>query len=316
MLVLILTYLMWLLQHDRFFLFSDGQLHVHAWGLRYSASCGVCETPAAKRFGFDRISEAHRYFLSTLVQIKACYPLLRGRLHIMRKGLAFISICWEDYPLLWWEVSFFSLPSFYFCCDYLHQIWNVQWSGPVDLAHTQANPRRALTHVGGKNALFFDSAFHDWHLRLRGPFLSINFNPGARAVNTPLGVWMCSLTQHPTSTHRPPQRCGILCRAKSSHPKQLLAPPLSSHPKAGKGGKRESLPLTGIRLHTLLTQPRMTSRSCSAAPCVKGVSRTPLMQTVCPLATWVCSAPDIMAWQRIRLDRAVITQMDVDVRGG
>lgn len=140
------------------------------WDIQHPVQCS--ETSAAKWFGFDRISEAHQYFLSTIVQIKACYPLLRGRLHIMRKGLAFISICWEDYPLLWWEVSFFFLPLLLFLLRLflVHQIWNVPWLGPVDLAHTEANRRGALTHVGGKNALFFDSAFHDWHLRLRGLF--------------------------------------------------------------------------------------------------------------------------------------------------
>lgn len=63
------------------------------------------------------------------VQIKACYPLLRGRLHIMMKGLALsscerITHCCggrKSPPIFW----LFLCIRYKMCCD-----WGARWLGP------------------------------------------------------------------------------------------------------------------------------------------------------------------------------------------
>lgn len=81
------------------------------------------------------------------MQIKACYPLLRGRLHIMMKGLA-LSSCERITHCCSGRTFFFFTPPILDCFCASH-IKCAVMEEPVDLAHTEANPRGAFARVGG-----------------------------------------------------------------------------------------------------------------------------------------------------------------------
>lgn len=113
----------------------------------------VCTSPADKRFGFRKptsIFFQHFCCAQTIcsqrqrnVQIKACYPLLRGRLHIMTKGLAFISICERITHCCAGGSLFFSLLFLLLCISY--KICNDR----SQLTWPTLKKIRAFAHVGG-----------------------------------------------------------------------------------------------------------------------------------------------------------------------
>lgn len=171
--------------------FSDGRLHIHidsdhpfqSLNAGSDSEIAACISPAAKWFGFDRISEAHQYFLSTLPPLctdnmlaepKKCankYMLSSSQRQVAHddEGIGFHQHLWQDYPLLW---CYF--PPFYFCfyaSAIKSAVIEASWLGP----HWS---KSKLSHMWAVKTwyflflviYFFASVFHDWHLRLRGLF--------------------------------------------------------------------------------------------------------------------------------------------------
>lgn len=123
-----------------------GRLHLHTWTLDHpfkslKAGSDIVGIPCQRAHvlrpndsdltGFQKpTSISFQRFLcraqtirsrrQSNVQIKACYPLLRGRLHIMMEGLDFISVC-ERITHCCGGRKFISPPFFYFlprCISY------------------------------------------------------------------------------------------------------------------------------------------------------------------------------------------------------
>lgn len=121
----------------------------------------------------------------------------------------------------------------------------------------------------------------------------------------------CRLTQHHTSTHQPspPMQYPVMSHdppVQTPHSASSLSTEeFSSHLHLRKNPKTKPKKqlfnyFCVYGLHTS-NATQVTSHCCSAALSMKGVSRVPLIQWIYPVATWLCSAPDIMAWQSVLL---------------